>query len=55
MNYPKPNSLHDYSFLGNDFRERERIRKKIFRHVEGLKRLPDHERGAIIEAITSKI
>lgn len=55
MNYPEPEALHDYTYLGTDFRERERIRKKIQRHVEGLKRLPVYERSAIIEAITTKI
>jgi DNA adenine methylase len=53
MNYPEPERLHDYSFLGNDFRERERIRKKLNRHVQGLIRLPLHERMAIIEAIAN--
>lgn len=55
MNYPEPEALHDYTFLGTDFRERERIRKKIQRHVEGLKRLPVYERSAIIDAITTKV
>lgn len=54
MNYPHPETLHDYSFIGNNFRERERIRQKIKRHVEGLQRLPNHERNAILEAITKK-
>ena len=52
MNYPAPVTLHDYHFLGSDYRDRERIRKKIERHVDGLKRLPVHERNAIIEAIS---
>jgi len=28
FNYPKPNVLHDYRYLGRDFREREVIRKR---------------------------
>jgi DNA adenine methylase len=55
MNYPAPEALHDYRYLGEDYRERERIRQKIKRHVEGLKRLPQYERQAIIEAITIEI
>jgi site-specific DNA-adenine methylase len=55
MNYPKPLQLHDYHFLGNDFRQRERIRQKIKRHVNRLKRLPSYEMQAIIEAIKTKI
>jgi site-specific DNA-adenine methylase len=53
MNYPEPEQLHDYSYLGKTFRERERIRKKLQRHVQGLKRLPIFERKAIIEAIVN--
>ena len=52
MNYPEPCALHDYTYLGKDYRERERIRQKIKRHIEGLKRLPLYECQAIIEAIT---
>jgi site-specific DNA-adenine methylase len=54
MNYDEPTELHDYSFIGKDFRERERIRQKIKRHVNGLIRLPVHERNAIIKAITKE-
>ncbi len=52
MNYSEPVLLHDYRFPGADFRERERIRKKIQRHVDGLKKLPILERNAIIEAVS---
>lgn len=51
MNYSEPQTLHDYRFIGSDFRERERIRKKIQRHVTGLQKLPLHERNAILKAI----
>jgi hypothetical protein len=55
MNYPEPEALHDYSYLGNDYRERERIRRKILRHVDGLKRLPTHERQAILNALGTNL
>lgn len=51
MNYPAPVVLHDFSFLGENFRERERISNKIKRHVARLKRLPELERNAILTAI----
>lgn len=51
MNYPTPVTLHDFSFLGENFRERERISNKIKRHVARLKRLPELERNAILMAI----
>lgn len=34
MNYPEPLELHDYKFLGRNFRERERIKRK--RQAGGL-------------------
>lgn len=50
MNYENPEKLHDYRYLGIDFRERERIKNKILRHVARLKRLPVLERNAILNA-----
>jgi DNA adenine methylase len=54
MNYDMPRELHDYSFLGENFRERERIRNKIKRHVSGLKRLPELERMAILNSFRNE-
>jgi DNA adenine methylase len=46
--------LHDYRFVGSNFTERQRIKRKIDRHVERLKRLPEEERNAIIQEISSQ-
>lgn len=54
MNYPKPKELHDYNFLGKNFRERERIRNKIKRHVNRLKQLPILERNAILDTFKNE-
>lgn len=51
MNYPPPTRLHDYQFLGNGFRERERIQRKTARWVARLQRLDMHERHALMVAI----
>lgn len=51
FNYPEPSILHDYSFLGDDFRERERIRKKRERWVNRLLKMPELERNAILSAL----
>ncbi len=52
MNYKNPDCvLHDYKYIGNDFRERERIRKKVNRWAKGLQRLPGYERNAILNAL----
>ena len=51
MNYPEPVELHDYSFLGSDYRERERIKRKLKRHKESLLALPALERAALLREL----
>ncbi len=48
MNYPAPAELHDYRYLGSDYRERERIKGIIKRNVSKFKRMPTVERNAFI-------
>lgn len=50
-NFPEPMELHDYRYLGRDFRERERIKRKKKRWTEKLLRMPSLERYAILAAI----
>ncbi len=49
MNYPPPVELHDYRYLGSDYRERERIKGIVARNTAKLKRMPAAERNALIE------
>lgn len=51
MNYPEPRQLHEYTYLGDDFRERERIRRKAERWVRRFTSLPDLERLAILDRL----
>ena len=51
MNFPEPTELHDYSFLGDNFRERERIKKKKKRWQEKLANMDRLERFALMDAI----
>lgn len=51
MNYPQPIALHDYGHLGDNFRERERIKRKKNRWVNRLQNLPTLERQALLAAI----
>lgn len=52
MNFNNSESiLHDYSYIGSNFRERERIKKKVNRWVKKLKELPLYERNAIINSL----
>lgn len=51
MNYPVPLELHDYRYLGKNFRERERIKRKKARWTNRLRTMPDQERYCLMEAI----
>jgi site-specific DNA-adenine methylase len=51
MNYPEPVELHDYSYLGNNFRERERIKRKKARWYSRLRKMPLLERYALMATI----
>jgi len=51
MNYPPPIELHDYQYLGDGFRQRDRIRSKSKRWVAKLKSMPVLERQALLSAI----
>lgn len=51
MNYPPPVRLHDYRYLGNTFREREKIKRKRLRWLKRLMTMEDLERNALGAAI----
>jgi hypothetical protein len=51
MNYPTPHELHDYRFLGETFRCRERIKRRQARWVRELRRMPELERRAMLAAL----
>ena len=48
MNYPAPVALHDYDHLGDDYRERERIKRKRLRWRKKLAGMDLLERRAIL-------
>jgi hypothetical protein len=53
FNFPAPVALHDYSYLGSNFRERERIKRKKLRWVKRLERMPPLERRCLLDAIAT--
>ena len=54
MNYPiPPVELHDYRYLGNNFRERERIKLRSRYWLTRLKKMPVLERNALFSDIRS--
>jgi DNA adenine methylase len=50
-NFPEPVELHDYSYVGRDFRDRARIQKKRVRWVRMLAAMPDLERGSMLASL----
>jgi DNA adenine methylase len=52
MNYPEPWELHDYRYLGENFRERERIKRKVSRWKSKLSHMDQLEKNAIMAAIS---
>lgn len=51
MNYEAPPALHDLRYVGANFRDRERIKRKKARWAARLARLDPLERAAIMECL----
>src|SRR3990167_3557767 len=51
LNFPPPIELHDYRYLGANFRAREKIKRQKQRWVARLQRMPELQRWAMFEAI----
>ena len=51
FNYPWPTELHDYRYLGDNYREREAVKGRIKRNVSKFIRMPAAERNAIIQQL----
>ncbi len=49
LNYAEPKQLHDTRYVGNNFRERERIKRKAQRWVKNLKNMPPLEQQFVID------
>jgi DNA adenine methylase len=51
FNFDIPEQLHDYSHLGDNFRDRERITRKQKRWIANLQNMPTVERNALLDRI----
>jgi hypothetical protein len=51
LNFPQPFELHDYRFLGDNFRERERIKRQQARWTQRLAKMDAAQRYAMLNAI----
>ena len=53
FNFPPPLELHDYRYLGENFRERERIKRKRLRWAARLQRMPVLEKQSLLWAMSA--
>lgn len=53
MNYDLPVALHDYTYIGANYRERERIKRKVSRWKARLADMPLLERQALMIALNN--
>lgn len=51
MNYDQPEVLHDYRYIGKDFREREKNKGIIFRNASKINRLPAALKNALLQKL----
>ena len=54
MNYEKPVKLHDYQYIGDTRRSRERIRRRQKNWREQLNRMSEQERLAMLEVLNRR-
>ncbi len=55
MNYERPVTLHDYRYVGDSRRSRERIRRRQRNWLAQLQAMPVVERTAMLEVLTGKV
>lgn len=51
MNYQQPPLLQCYQHIGKNFTDRQRIKRKVSRHIDKLQKIDPQERAAILSAI----
>lgn len=51
MNYPKPERLHDYSYLGTNFKQRQLIKQSIHNTAFKINSMPVQERNALFQLL----
>jgi DNA adenine methylase len=54
FNFAPPLELHDYRYLGENFRERERIKRKRLRWAARLERMPVLEKQSLLWAMSAE-
>ena len=54
FNFEKPLRLHDYRYIGADYRERERIKRKRARWLHRWQAMPTIERQALLSVLENR-
>lgn len=54
MNYPEPTQLHDYNYLGENYKRREKIKDKFSSLVGKIDKLTPLERGMLFQHLQNK-
>ena len=54
FNFPVPTVIHDYRFIGKNFNDRQRIKRKVDRWIQKFENLPDLERNLIFQELHKK-
>jgi DNA adenine methylase len=55
MNYAEPVELHDYTYLGDGYREREDIRRQQRRWIRKLQAMPVQQRFALVAVLEAAL
>lgn len=55
MNFPENIAFHDVRYLGKNYRERERLKRKKNRWLSRLQTMPRYDRAVLIDAIGDMI
>tara|TARA_R110000744_G_scaffold225246_4_gene343675 strand:- start:706 stop:1449 length:744 start_codon:yes stop_codon:yes gene_type:complete len=53
-NYEPPEKLHDYSYIGNNYKKREQYKLKRFRLIDKFERMTPLERNYFLDAIKTR-
>jgi len=54
FNFPVPEHLHDYNYIGSDFRKREIFKRQKMRLIKRLEKMEPQKRHSLILAITDR-
>lgn len=54
MNFPEPSELHETSFLGDNYRDRQTVKRRHQRLLDRFDRMPPIERLSVLDALNER-